>query len=313
MPRRDEGHVADAPRARPRGDRAGPTYPGRVTTGGRAAAFFDLDKTVIARSSTLAFSRPFYTGGLITRRAMLRSAYAHFVFLAGGADHLQMERMRKYLSQLCTGWDVQQVRDIVTEALEELIQPMVYREATALIAEHSATGRDIVLVSASGAEVVEPIGALLGVDHVIATRMGALDGRYTGEIEFYAYGENKAIAIREMAAERGYDLSASHAYSDSATDLPMLSAVGHPYAVNPDRALRRVAVANGWPVLHFTQPVSLRSRVAGQVAGLSSNGRPALAVAATVAGAATAGLVWYAARRRPRADRSAHRQAAHLP
>ena len=178
-----------------------PSYPGPVTSAPRSAAFFDLDKTVIARSSTFAFSRPFYAGGLITRSAVLRGAYAHFLFLAGGADHDQMERMREYLSRMVTGWDVQTVRDIVAETLAELIEPVVYREATALIAEHKAAGRDVVIVSSSGAEVVEPIGAMIGADRVVATRMVVEDGRYTGEIDFYAYGENKAAAVRD--ARRG--------------------------------------------------------------------------------------------------------------
>src|SRR5499426_3781280 len=95
----------------------------------RPAAFFDLDKTIIAKSSTLAFSRSFYQGGLINRRAVLRSAYAQFVYLLGGADHDQMERMRQYLSSLSTGWDVQQVKDIVAETLHDLINPLVYDEA----------------------------------------------------------------------------------------------------------------------------------------------------------------------------------------
>ena len=89
--------------------------------------------------------------------------------------------------------------------------------------------------------MVEPIGQLLGVDRVVATRMVTVDGRYTGEIDFYAYGENKAAALREVSAEGGYDLADCYAYSDSITDLPMLAAVGHPTAVNPDRALRRAA------------------------------------------------------------------------
>lgn len=265
---------------------------------GRTAAFFDLDKTVIARSSTLAFSKPFYAGGLINRRAALRSAYAHFMFLTGGADHDQMERMRAYLSDMVTGWDVAQVSQIVSEALTGLIEPMVYREATALIAEHKQRGRDVVLVSASGAEVVGPIGAMLGVDHVIATRMVVQDGRYTGEIAYYAYGDNKAVAIRELAQERGYDLSRCYAYSDSVTDLPMLEAVGHPSAVNPDRGLRRAAATHGWPVLHFSQPVTLRSRVAGQVARVPQPSPGMAAAVAVGAGAATAGLVWFASRRR---------------
>src|SRR4051812_25944698 len=171
-------------------------YPDRVRNPRpQVAAFFDLDKTVIARSSTLAFSRPLHAGGLINRRAVLRSTYAHFVYLAGGADHDQMERMRAYLSSLVRGWDVQQVRDIVDETLLEIIQPVVYREAVSLIAEHHAAGHDVVIVSTSGVELVDPIAGLLGADAVIATRMAVEDGRYTGDIDFYAYRENKAAAI----------------------------------------------------------------------------------------------------------------------
>ena len=260
----------------------------------RTAAFFDLDKTVIAKSSTLAFSRSFYHGGLINRRAVLKSAYAQFVFLVGGADHDQMERMRQYLSAMCTGWDVQQVREIVAETLHDLIDPLIYDEAATLIEDHHTAGRDVVIVSSSGAEVVEPIGEMLGADRVIATRMVVDDGRYTGDIGFYAYGENKAAAIKELAEAEGYDLSRSYAYSDSATDLPLLETVGHPYAVNPDRGLRREAANRGWPVLVFSKPVSLRQRVPN----FSVPPKPVLAATAIGAGAAAAGLVWYASKRR---------------
>jgi HAD superfamily hydrolase (TIGR01490 family) len=260
----------------------------------RTAAFFDLDKTIIARSSTLAFSRPFYQGGLINRRAVMRSAYAQFVYLVGGADHDQMERMRAYLSSMCAGWDVQQVKDIVSETLHQLIDPIIYDEAATLIEEHHLAGRDVVIVSSSGAEVVEPIGEMLGADRVVATQMVVEDGKYTGDIDFYAYAENKAAAVRELAEQEGYDLAGSYAYSDSSTDLPMLAEVGHPYAVNPDRALRREAVARDWPVLVFTKPVRLRDRFSGVT--LPPPG--ALAAVAVSAGAATAGIVWLAARRR---------------
>jgi HAD superfamily hydrolase (TIGR01490 family) len=262
----------------------------------RQAAFFDLDKTVIAKSSALAFSRPLYRGGLINRRAVLKSAYAQFVFLAGGADHDQMEKMRQYLSSLARGWNVAQVREIVAETLHDLIDPLIYDEAASLIEEHHAAGRDVVIVSSSGSELVEPIGEMLGADHVIATRMAEADGRYTGEIDFYAYAENKAVAIRELAAVEGYDLQRCYAYSDSATDLPLLEAVGHPHAVNPDRALRREAQARSWPVLVFTRPVQLRERSSS----LAVTSRPVLAAAALGAAVTAAGLVWYASRRSTR-------------
>ena len=272
-----------------------PAAPAAHSRPPRTAAFFDLDKTVIAKSSALAFSRPLYRGGLINRRAVLKSAYAQFVFLAGGADHDQMEKMRQYLSSLCRGWNVQLVREIIAETLHELIDPLIYDEAASLIEEHHIAGRDVVIVSSSGSEIVEPIGEMLGADHVIATRMTEADGCYTGEIDFYAYAGNKAVAIRELAAVEGYDLERSYAYSDSVTDLPLLEAVGHPYAVNPDRGLRREALAREWPVLLFDRPVRLKQRSPSLTAVRS---RPVLAAAAVGAAAATAGLVWYAARRR---------------
>ncbi|MCU4748063.1 MULTISPECIES: HAD family hydrolase [Streptomyces] len=261
----------------------------------RTAAFFDLDKTVIAKSSTVTFSRSFYQGGLINRRAVLRTAYAQFLYLVGGADHEQTERMREYLSALCRGWNVAQVKEIVAETLHQVIDPIIYDEAASLIEQHHAAGRDVVIVSTSGSEVVEPIGQLLGADRVVATRMVIEDGRYTGEVDYYAYGPTKAEAVRELAASEGYDLERCYAYSDSITDVPMLESVGHPHAVNPDRALRKEAAARSWPVLAFERPVPLRQRLPS----LSMPTRPALAAgAAVVAAAATAGLVWYVGRRR---------------
>ena len=259
----------------------------------RSAAFFDLDKTILATSSALAFARPFYRGGLISRSDVVRSAYAQFIFLASGADHDQMETMRRYMSDLVTGWDVAKVRDIVAETIDVIIDPAIYDEAVALIEEHRASGRDVVIISSSGTEVVEPIGERLGVDIAVGSQLGIEDGRYTGEILFYAYGEGKAQAMRELAAERGYDLTASYAYTDSITDLPMLNLVGHPTAVNPDDDLRRIAAERDWPVLDFARPVSLRTRLPIE------KRRAAVAAGAAAAVSAVAlGIAWYARHRR---------------
>ena len=259
----------------------------------REAAFFDLDKTIIAKSSTLAFSKPFQAGGLISRKSLLRSFYTQFVYVLGGADHDQMEKMREMLSQLVTGWDVSTVREIVADTLHNIVDPLVYDEAVQLIEQHHAEGRDVVIVSASGTEVVEPIGELLRADHVVATRMDVEDGRYTGHIAFYAYAEGKAQAIRELAETHGYDLSRCYAYSDSITDVPMLAEVGHAFAVNPDKELRRIARERDWPVLIFTKPVALRSSL--PPAG------PTLAAIAVGGVVAIGGVLWAGARARRRA------------
>jgi HAD superfamily hydrolase (TIGR01490 family) len=256
----------------------------------RTAAFFDLDKTVIAKSSTLAFSKPFFDQGLINRRAVLKSTYAQFLFLMSGADHDQMDRMRSYITNMCTGWDVEQVKSIVGETLHDIVNPLVFAEAADLIADHKICGRDVVVVSASGEEIVAPIARALGATHAMATRMVVEDGRYTGEIAFYCYGEGKVEAIRQLAAREGYSLEHCYAYSDSITDLPMLEAVGHPTVVNPDRALRKEATARSWPVATFSKPVSLRDRIPAP-SGAAVATTAAVGVSALAAGALTYSLL----------------------
>jgi HAD superfamily hydrolase (TIGR01490 family) len=256
----------------------------------RTAAFFDLDKTVIAKSSTLAFSKPFYDEGLINRRAVLKSAYAQFLFLMSGADHDQMDRMRNYLTNMCAGWDVEQVKSIVGETLHDIVNPLVFAEAANLIADHKLCGRDVVVVSASGEEIVAPIAKALGATHAMATRMVVEDGKYTGEVAYYCFGEGKVEAIRELAAREGYALEHCYAYSDSITDLPMLQVVGHPTVVNPDRALRKEAAAQGWPALTFSRPVSLRDRIPAP-SGAAVATTAAVCLSALLAGALTYSLL----------------------
>jgi HAD superfamily hydrolase (TIGR01490 family) len=257
----------------------------------KTAAFFDLDKTVIAKSSTLAFSKPFFEQGLLNRRAVLKSSYAQFLFLMSGADHDQMDRMRSYVTAMCTGWDVEQVKSIVGETLHEIVDPLVFAEAANLIADHKVCGRDVVVVSASGEEIVAPIARALGATHAMATRMVVEDGKYTGEVGFYCYGDGKLQAIRELAAREGYALEHCYAYSDSVTDLPMLEAVGHPTAVNPDRGLRREAAARDWPVLTFSKPVSLRDRLPAAPSSAALATTAAVGISALAAGALTYSLL----------------------
>lgn len=234
----------------------------RRSTGATEAAFFDLDKTIIARSSTLVMGRTFFRDGLLSSSTVLKTLYAQAVYQLVGADHERMEQARHAALEMTKGWEADRIRRLVRETMEEVIAPLAYREALDLIAEHRRAGRDVWIVSSSGEEIVEPFGEYLGIRNVIATRSGLDDDRrYDGTLEFYAYAGAKATAMRQVAEARGYDLTNCYAYSDSITDLPMLSAVGHPVAANPDRELRAAAIAMDWEVRDFHSPVRLRDRL----------------------------------------------------
>jgi HAD superfamily hydrolase (TIGR01490 family) len=225
------------------------------------AAFFDLDRTVISRSSSLALTRPMYRAGLVSRSALVKGAYAQLVYGLLGADEKKMDRVKEGMLALTKGWDREQVQEVVRDALVDLIDPYIYQEALDLMELHRASGREVYLVSSSPEEVVRPLAEHLGDVGVIATRAEIVDGKYTGELAFYCQGDNKAAALREMAKQRGLDLAGSFAYSDSITDVPMLEVVGNPVAVNPDRELRRIALERGWRVRDFRRPVRLRERL----------------------------------------------------
>lgn len=260
------------------------------------AAFFDLDKTIIAKSSTLAFSRPLFKAGLLNRTSLLKAGIAQAYYQMFGADHDQLERVRQELADLTKGWDKVEIERMVAETVDEVVAPLVYAEALVIIDQHQRAGRRVVVISSSPVEIVKPLCAYLGIEDVIGTRPEVDDqGKYTGKIEFYAYGPGKAHAIRELAARDGISLPNSFAYSDSATDLPMMETVGHPVAVNPDRELREIAMSRDWQILEFERPVTLRSRI-----NLPKS-TPLISGAAVATGVATALTVWALKSRRSRA------------
>ena len=187
------------------------------------AAFFDLDKTVIAKSSLVALGPEFHARGLLNRRTLLRGAFSHIFFLRFGASDERLDKIRRKVLQVTKGWDHDEVRALVAETLNEVIEPLIYQEALDLIQHHFAQGDEVWLVSMSPVEIVEPFAELLNMTGAIGSRPAIDDnGKLTGEMDFVAHGENKAAAMREVALARGIDLSESYAYSDSTTDVPML-------------------------------------------------------------------------------------------
>lgn len=269
------------------------------------AAFFDLDKTVIAKASMVAFGRPLYREGLLSRWLLLRALYGQLIYLWLGADEQKLTKMRDSALRITRGWHQDHIRSIVRETIEEVIEPIIFDEAIELIREHQAAGRHVVLISASPEEIVAPLADHLGVD-AIATRAEVDDeGRYSGKMAFYCYGPGKAEAMRDLAERAGIDLAASYAYSDSATDLPMLEVVGHPVAVNPDRELLKIAREREWAVRHFVRPVRLRDRVP------MPSPRATAAVGGGLSAAAIAGAaVWWWLRREPALPPPSRRERA---
>ena len=268
-----------------------------VRCGAVEAAFFDLDKTVIARPSMVAFGVPLRREGLVSRRLLLRALWAQLIYLTLGADEVRLARVRDAALRVSKGWEQRRISALVRETLTEVIDPIVYDEALELMAMHREAGRKVFIVSASPEEIVAPLAQYLGADEAVATR-AVLDenGCYTGEVERYCYGPEKVAVLQELAERDGIDLSASYAYSDSATDAPMLAAVGHAIAVNPDRELLRLARTAGWEVVRFSHKVRLRERVT--LPSATTVGVGTLVTAAVAGGAGVGWWIWQERRRR---------------
>jgi HAD superfamily hydrolase (TIGR01490 family) len=220
------------------------------------AAFFDLDRTLLRRSSALALAGSFRVHGVISRRQLAKSALWQLLFVLRGASAETVRSAAEDGMMLLKGFRVEEMQRLVGDAMETVLRPLVYSESLELVRHHQARGEKVYVVSATLQEIVEHIANDLGLEGALGSTCEIVDGVYTGRSLRAAYGEGKAEAVRALAAAEGIDLAASTAYSDSHTDLPFLETAGHPVAVNPDRALRRVARERGWPVLEFSGRLS---------------------------------------------------------
>ena len=212
-----------------------------------AAAFFDLDRTLLRRSSALALAPTFRARGLISRRQMARAAAWQLMFMLRGASADTVKPAAEGGLLVLCGFSPQEMQALVVDSMERVLKPLVYAESLDLVELHRSRGEPVYIVSATLQEIVQVIADDLGFDGALGTIVEVEDGKYTGRATRPLHAENKARCIREL----GHDLDASTAYSDSHTDLPFLEAVGHPVVVNPDRKLRRIAAQRGWPVLEF--------------------------------------------------------------
>jgi HAD superfamily hydrolase (TIGR01490 family) len=238
---------------------------------GRSAAFFDLDRTLIAGSSAFEFGRASYEAGLLSRRQLARDALANIRFRLQGSTDEATEALRERIFTSIAGVRVAELQRLGPRVLAGLL-PRVYPQMLQLAYEHQDAGRPVYIVTAASHEMAELMAHVLVFDGGIGARSEVVDGRYTGRPDGpFTYREGKAQAIRELAAAEGYDLSASYAYSDSESDLPMLRAVGNPVAVNPDGVLGRIAREEGWQVIRFER-LGRRLKTAAALMGMAAVG-----------------------------------------
>jgi len=219
-----------------------------------AAAFFDLDRTLISGASVFPFAVEAWRAGLVTNREIARWAATALMFLLAGdkGNDVSDNARAEFLGKVA-GVSVDQLDAVAREMLPNLVND-IRPESKKLLQMHHDAGRETWIVSASPQSIVEPLAIALGMDGAIGTRGRIENGHYTAELEGpFVYGDGKAEAIRMLADERGYDLERSYAYSDSISDMPMLGVVGHPVAVNPDGELERVAYERGWPIVIFAR------------------------------------------------------------
>ena len=244
----------------------------------RAAAFFDLDKTLIEGSSAIHFGRASYKRGLMSRKDLAKSLIANVQFRLKGSTDEGTDRLRTEVLGAIQGLRVVDLARLGPEVLTTLL-PRLYREVLDEAYAHQDAGRPAYIVTAASQEIAELLAHVLVLDGGIGVRSEVKDGVYTGRPDGpFTYREGKVDAMREVAEREGFDLGESYAYSDSESDLPMMRAVGHPVAVNPDHELERVAREEGWRVMRFDK-LGRRLRIAGSLGALT------LAAAATGYGA----------------------------
>ena len=219
----------------------------------RAAAFFDLDRTLIAGSSAFVFGHTAWRHGMMPTRDLLNDARKAITFRFTGASDEKANAVRDRILEAIRGSTTAELAALGVDIIPRLLDD-VRKESQGFIDLHREAGRDTFMVTASPIEIVETLSEELGMTGAIATVAETVNGVYTGELsEPFCYGPEKAHAIERVAARKGYDLALSYAYSDSVSDLPMLELVGHPVAVNPDSGLEAIARSRGWPIVEFSR------------------------------------------------------------
>lgn len=237
------------------------------------AVFFDLDRTLMQGSSAYQFGRAAFAAGLISRRQLASDAWANVRFRLRGSTDEGTHALRDRISESLAGTAVKDMERLGAPVLARVL-PRIYPGMLELAHQHQDEGRRAYIITAASNELAEVLAHVLALDGGIGSQFSEVkNGVYTGRpTGLFIYGEEKALAIRQLAEREGLDLAECYAYSDSASDLPMLRAVGHPVAVNPDRELLEVARREDWAVLRFDRLGRTLKTVAGVAVTAAAGG-----------------------------------------
>jgi HAD superfamily hydrolase (TIGR01490 family) len=238
----------------------------------RAAAFFDLDRTLMDGSSGIYFARAAFQSGMITRRRLLRDLYENVRFRLLGSTDERADMVRKRVGELIRGVPVRDLERLTPQVLAGVL-PRLYPQMLQRAYEHQEAGLRVYIVTAALQEMADLLARVLVFDGGVGSRLEVNDGLYTGRPAGpFNYREGKVVSMRELAKREGLDLSASYAYSDSESDLPMLRAVGHPVVVNPDQELTRIARREGWEIVRLDRLARRLKLAAALAAGTLAAG-----------------------------------------
>jgi len=215
------------------------------------AAFFDLDKTLMAGSSGIFFARAAYETGMISRTRLVRDVYENLRFRLHGSTDDRADDVRRRVGEMIAGVRVRDLERLSPRVLSGVL-PRLYPQMLERAYAHQDAGLPVYILTAASQEMADLLAHVLAFDGGLGSRSEIVDGRYTGRPAGpFNYREGKVLSMRELAEREGIELDASYAYSDSESDLPMLRAVRYAVVVNPDAALRRIAAAEGWEVVEL--------------------------------------------------------------
>lgn len=216
------------------------------------AAFFDVDNTLVCGSTSILFGKVAFAGGAIRRRDIWRFAYEQIMFIRRGEKNSRMADFKDRALSITKGHSITELMALMPKVYEQEIKPRLWPGTVRAVKEHLALGHEVWLITAAPQELAQQIADDLGATGALGTIVGHKDGVLTGELVGQPlHGQAKRKAARKLAKERNISLRRSFAYSDSVNDLPLLTLVGNPVVVNPDKALKRYADAAGWDILRF--------------------------------------------------------------